>query len=62
MSYETFLAAKRIEAAPVGITKPPTLHADLFPFQRDLTRWALKRGRAALWADCGLGKSWMALE
>ena len=34
----------------------------LFPFQRHLTEWALDRGRAAIFADCGLGKTPMQLE
>jgi len=34
----------------------------LFDFQRDITRWALRIGKAAIWADCGLGKTWMAIE
>lgn len=62
MNYSDFLAAKRITVAPAGIPKPPDLSDRLFPFQRDITRWALRRGRAAIWADCGLGKGWMALE
>src|SRR3954454_7905751 len=33
----------------------------LFPFQRHLVTWALERGRAALFADCGLGKTPMQL-
>jgi hypothetical protein len=33
----------------------------LFPFQVDLTTWALRRGRAAIFADCGLGKTPMQL-
>ena len=38
------------------------LHPILFPFQRDLTRWAIRKGRAALFADTGLGKTFMQLE
>lgn len=34
----------------------------LFPHQRDLTRWALRRGRAAIFADTGLGKTAMQVE
>ena len=34
----------------------------LFDFQRDIVRWALRRGRAAIFADCGLGKTPMQLE
>lgn len=62
MKYEDFIDAKRLVAPPCGIPDPPALSPKLFPFQADITRWALRRGRAAIWADCGLGKSWMALE
>jgi superfamily II DNA or RNA helicase len=62
MSYADFLASKRPNVAPAGIPDPPPVSDRLFPFQRDITRWALRRGRAAIWADCGLGKGWMALE
>jgi len=34
----------------------------LFDFQRDIVKWALRRGRAAIFADCGLGKTPMQLE
>jgi DNA modification methylase len=34
----------------------------LFDFQRDIVGWALKRGRASIFADCGLGKTPMQLE
>lgn len=60
--YSDFLRSKRIDAPSTGIADPPALSTKLFPFQRDITRWALRRGRAAIWADCGLGKGWMALE
>jgi hypothetical protein len=38
------------------------LHGSLFDFQRDLVRWALRRGRAAIFAGTGLGKSRMQIE
>lgn len=38
------------------------LNEKLFPFQADIVRWALRLGRAAIFADCGLGKSPMQLE
>ena len=62
MTYEEFIAQKRLAAPSTGIEEPAELSPSLFPFQRDITTWALRRGRAAIWADCGLGKSWMALE
>lgn len=61
-SYERFLATKRAVVDSVGIESPPELHGSLFPFQRDITAWALKRGRAALFEECGLGKSRQAIE
>jgi hypothetical protein len=33
----------------------------LFPFQRHLVEWSIRKGRAALFCDCGLGKSPMQL-
>jgi hypothetical protein len=61
-AYQDFLATKRLVVRPVGIQDPPPVSPRLFPFQTDIVRWALRRGRAAIWADCGLGKGWMALE
>lgn len=62
MTYSDFLTGKRLVAPATGLAEPPALNPKLFPFQSDITQWALRRGRAAIWADCGLGKSWMALE
>lgn len=33
----------------------------LFPFQRALVEWAVRKGRAAIFADCGLGKTLMEM-
>ena len=38
------------------------LSESLFEFQKALVRWALRMGRAALFADTGLGKTLMQLE
>lgn len=47
----------------VGIeVDPSALHPSLFDFQKDIVLWALRKGRAAIWADCGLGKSFMQLS
>lgn len=63
MSYITFLAGKRMTAPATGVTVlPDAIHASLFPFQRDMTRWALAKGRAALFEDAGLGKTRQQLE
>jgi superfamily II DNA or RNA helicase len=61
MSYEAFLAGKVHRDRPTGIELDGELHSFLFPFQRDIVRWALRRGRAAVFADCGMGKTAMQL-
>jgi superfamily II DNA or RNA helicase len=61
-TYEDFVAGKLSRHVPTGIGEVPKLHDDLFPFQQDLVAWALRRGRAAIFADTGLGKSRMQLE
>ncbi len=47
---------------PSGISSTVELYSHLFDFQSDIVRWALRRGRAAIFADCGLGKTAMQLE
>lgn len=59
--YEEFLDSKRIVAQPVGF-EPGELHPAMFDYQRDVTRWAIRRGRAALFQDCGLGKTFEQIE
>lgn len=61
MNYSEFLESKRITIAPSGFDVEPR-NPHLFAFQKDLVRWALKIGKAAIWADCGLGKSLMELS
>lgn len=56
MDYADFLQSKRITIAPSGFT-PDTLNPMLYQFQSDVDRWALERGKAALFEDCGLGKT-----
>lgn len=59
--YAEFLAAKSGLVEASGFD-PSGLAPHLFPFQADLVRWALRRGRAALFADTGLGKTAMQIE
>lgn len=58
-AYEQFVARKLAMTSPSGIARPTKLPPSLFPHQECLTRWALKRGRSAIFADTGLGKSRM---
>jgi len=62
-NYQTFLKEKALVFKSTGITvEDSDINQFLFPFQRDLTRWAIRKGRAAIFADTGLGKTYMALE
>lgn len=61
MEYADFLAQKAIIDPPTGMTDVPDLPDALFPHQRDIVAWALRRGRSALFAGTGLGKSLMEL-
>lgn len=61
-AYANFLDSKRLIVPSAGVdVAADALHDALFPFQRDLTRWALRKGRAAIFADTGLGKTLMQL-
>lgn len=61
MDYSEFLARKAIMDPMTGLASVPDLPDCLFPHQRDIVAWALRRGRAALFAGTGLGKSLMEL-
>ncbi len=58
--YEAFLDSKRQAAGDSGFD-PSWVPDWLFDFQQDLVRWACRKGRAAIFADCGLGKTPMQL-
>jgi hypothetical protein len=61
--YERFLASKRVAATAVGFTVSESdLSSALFDWQRAIVRWALQRGRAALFCETGTGKTRMQLE
>jgi hypothetical protein len=63
MSYADFLATKKKHVPPDGIdVHDSEIHGMLHPWQRDIVAWACHRGRAAIFADCGLGKTFMQLE
>ena len=55
-TYQQFLDDKTIVDHPSGF-EPESLNKNLFDFQRDIVRWGLRRGRAAFFEDCGLGKT-----
>lgn len=60
MTYEYFLSQKTSVASDAGFS-PTFLPDSLFDFQQLLVDWAVRKGRAAIFADCGLGKTLMQL-
>jgi DNA modification methylase/superfamily II DNA or RNA helicase len=61
--YTDFLASKQVTVQASGIeVSVDRINPLLFPFQRDMVRWALRKGRAALFEDCGLGKTFQQVE
>lgn len=57
VSYREFIASKVSSVDTPGLAGPFNLPQALFPFQADLAAWGLQRGRAAIFADTGLGKT-----
>jgi len=60
--YIEFLKQKATVDPSTGLQHVPPLNTMLYPHQADMVRWALRRGRAALFADCGIGKGPMLME
>jgi superfamily II DNA or RNA helicase len=60
--YAQFLAAKAARPRFDSCPRAGELHEGLFEHQRALVDWALRRGRAAIFADTGLGKTFMEVE
>jgi hypothetical protein len=60
MNYDEFLQNKTQGGADHGF-EPLWMPDFLFDFQRELVDWSVRKGRAAIFADCGLGKTPMGL-
>lgn len=56
MKYSDFIQSKRIDNIYSGF-EPSNLNPNLFDFQKDVVTWACRKGKAAIFEDCGLGKS-----
>ena len=63
MDYKNFLETKQIidqkSGFKISLSK---LNSMLFDWQKTIVRWSIARGRAALFEDCGLGKTPQQLE
>lgn len=60
VAYTDFLDRKLQQRAAGGF-EPEWMPPFLFDFQASLTEWAVRHGQAAIFADCGLGKTPMQL-
>lgn len=58
--YSEFIERKTHYGSENGFA-PTFLPDKLFPFQATIVEWATRKGRAAIFADCGLGKTFMQL-
>ena len=56
MDYTDFLESKRQRGSDSGF-QPLWIPDYLFDFQKALVEWAIRKGRCALFEDCGLGKT-----
>ncbi len=54
--YSEYLKRKEIIDPGSGF-EPSNLNDNLFDFQKDIVTWACRRGRAAMFEGCGLGKT-----
>ena len=63
MKYQEFLKTKEYHYENTGFDIDiPELNSNLFDFQKQIVKWALKKGRCALFLDTGLGKTICQLE
>lgn len=63
MTYDEFLKTKELSTIEAGIDIPrEQLNPALFDFQKDIVKWALLKGKAAIFSDTGTGKSFMQME
>lgn len=62
MSYKEFIKSKYLIAEKSGFENKIGLHPILFDYQKDLINWSLRLGKSAIFANTGLGKTFMQLE
>jgi len=61
--YQKFIENKRPRLADYGREiQLSDIHSMLFEWQKDIVKWACRKGRAAIFLDTGLGKTFIQLE
>lgn len=61
-AYAEFLRDKRVTVKAAGFDPVKPITPKLFDFQKDITRWGLRKGKCAFFEDCGLGKTAQQIE
>lgn len=61
MNYAEFLHRKAVVDPMTGIANVGAMPSDMMGHQADITSWGLRRGRAAVFAGTGLGKTYIEL-
>jgi superfamily II DNA or RNA helicase len=62
-TYADFLAAKQRTVQPAGrAVDEADVHPMLHPWQKRIVTWSVGLGRGAVWADTGLGKTFLQIE
>lgn len=61
MNYQEFIKSKAIIYQPSGFDCTER-NKNLFGWQNDVVRWALRKGKCAIFSDCGTGKTRMLLQ
>lgn len=61
IDYDHFILSKSKKAQEYGF-EPSEIKSPLFPWQKQVVEWAVRKGRAALFEECGLGKTLQQLE
>jgi hypothetical protein len=62
MEYKKFLNKKQLLLQSSGFEPQLKMNPYLFDWQSDIVKWALRKGKACLFEDCGLGKTLKQLE
>lgn len=63
MNYQAFLRSKVVQTHASGFeVDDQSIHHQLFDWQREIVIWALRLGKAALFEECGLGKTFQQVE
>ena len=63
IKYKEFLETKRYKPVDCGRkVEVSTIHPKLFEWQKDIVKWAVRKGRCAVFLDTGLGKTFIQLE